>query len=34
MSRSERIYGVLLLAYPKEFRKDRGAEMTQVFSVW
>src|SRR5829696_10493989 len=31
MSRSERIYGVLLLAYPKEVGKDRGAEMTQVF---
>ena len=31
MSWSERVYRVLLLAYPREFRRDRGAEMTQVF---
>jgi hypothetical protein len=31
MSRSERIYRVLLLAYPQEFRKDCGAEMVQAF---
>jgi hypothetical protein len=31
MSRSERVYRVLLLAYPREFRRDRGSEMAQVF---
>jgi hypothetical protein len=31
MSRSERVYRVLILAYPREFRRDRGAEMVQVF---
>jgi hypothetical protein len=31
MSRSERIYQALLLAYPREFRRDHGAEMVQVF---
>ena len=30
-SRSERIYGALLLAYPREFRRDCGAEMVQAF---
>ena len=33
MSRSERVYRVLLLAYPGEFRRDRGAEMVQVFGL-
>ena len=31
MSRSERVYRVLLLAYPREFRRDCGAEMIQAF---
>jgi hypothetical protein len=31
MSRSERVYGMLLLAYPREFRRDCGAEMVQAF---
>ena len=31
MSRSERVYRLLLLAYPREFRRDRGVEMAQVF---
>lgn len=31
MSRSERVYRVLLLAYPREFRRDRGSEMAQLF---
>src|SRR5215212_10959912 len=31
MSRSERVYRVLLLAYPREFRRDCGTEMVQVF---
>lgn len=31
MSRSERVYEVLLLAYPKEFRRDYGVEMVKAF---
>lgn len=31
MSRSERVYRLLLLAYPREFRKECGAGMAQVF---
>jgi hypothetical protein len=31
MSRSERAYKMLLLAYPREFRKDYGAGMVQAF---
>jgi hypothetical protein len=31
MSRSERVYRVLLLAYPREFRRECGAEMVQAF---
>jgi hypothetical protein len=31
MSRSERVYRVLLLAYPREFRRDCGTEMVQAF---
>ena len=31
MSRSERVYRVLLLAYPGEFRKECGAQMVQAF---
>ena len=31
MSRSERVYRVLLLAYPREFRRGCGAEMAQAF---
>ncbi|HEX2741005.1 MAG TPA: hypothetical protein VHM69_11205 [Rubrobacter sp.] len=31
MSRSERVYWLLLLAYPREFRRDCGVEMAQVF---
>jgi hypothetical protein len=31
MSRSERVYRVLLLAYPREFRRDCGVEMVQAF---
>ena len=31
MSRSELTYGVLLLAYPREFRRRYGDEMVQVF---
>jgi hypothetical protein len=28
---SERVYRVLLLAYPREFRREHGAQMAQVF---
>ena len=28
---SERAYGVLLLAYPREFRREYGAQMAQAF---
>jgi hypothetical protein len=31
LSVSERIYRALLVAYPRGFRRDRGAEMAQVF---
>ena len=31
MSRCERVYGMLLLAYPKEFRRDYGPQMEQAF---
>jgi hypothetical protein len=31
VSGSERIYGALLAAYPKEFRRAHGREMAQVF---
>ena len=31
MSLSERVYQLLLLAYPREFRRDYGAEMVRVF---
>ncbi len=31
MSRSGRVYGVLLLAYPREFRRRFGGEMAQAF---
>jgi hypothetical protein len=31
MSRSERVYRVLLLAYPREFRRDYGSQMEQLF---
>jgi hypothetical protein len=31
MSRSERVFRVLLLAYPRDFRRDCGAEMVQAF---
>ena len=31
LSGSERIYGALLAAYPKEFRRAHGREMAQVF---
>ena len=31
MSRSERVYRVLLLAYPSGFRRDYGAEMVRAF---
>ena len=31
VSGSERIYGALLAAYPKEFRRAHGGEMAQVF---
>ncbi|MDQ3864006.1 MAG: hypothetical protein M3317_11000 [Actinomycetota bacterium] len=31
MSRSERVYRLVLLAYPKEFRRDFGGEMVQAF---
>ena len=31
MSRSERVYRVLLLVYPREFRDSYGPQMTQVF---
>jgi len=31
MSRSERVYRALLLAYPREFRRDCGDEMVQAF---
>jgi hypothetical protein len=31
MSRSERVYTVLLLAYPREFRRRFGDEMAQAF---
>ena len=36
MPRSERAYGILLLAYPREFRNRYGGEMVQVFgdSCW
>jgi len=31
MSRPERVYRVLLLAYPREFRRDYGPQMEQAF---
>lgn len=31
MSRSERLYQALLVAYPREFRRDHGTEMVRVF---
>lgn len=31
MSRSERVYRVLLLAYPREFRRDYGLQMVRAF---
>ena len=31
MSRSERAYKMLLMAYPREFRRDYGAGMVQAF---
>ena len=31
MSRSERVYGMLLLARPRQFRRDYGAEMVRAF---
>jgi hypothetical protein len=31
MSRSERVYRALLLAYPKEFRREYGSQMKQAF---
>ena len=31
MSRSERVYRALLLAYPKEFRREYGSQMEQAF---
>lgn len=31
MSRSERVYGVLLVAYPREFRRRYGGEMVRAF---
>jgi len=31
MSRSERVYRALLLAYPKEFRREYGPQMEQAF---
>jgi hypothetical protein len=31
MPRSERVYGMLLLVYPREFRRRYGGEMVQVF---
>ena len=33
MSRSERVYRVLLLAYPRKFRRDCGVEMVQAFGA-
>ncbi len=31
MSRSERVYRMLLLAYPRDFRREYGAQMEQAF---
>lgn len=31
LSISERVYGALLVAYPKEFRNEYGPQMAQVF---
>jgi len=31
MSRSERVYRVLLLAYPRKFRREYGPQMEQAF---
>lgn len=31
MSRSESVYRVLLLAYPREFRREYGSRMEQTF---
>ena len=31
MSRSERVYRTLLLAYPEEFRREYGPQMEQAF---
>jgi hypothetical protein len=31
MSRPERVYRVLLLAYPREFRREYGPQMEQAF---
>ena len=31
MSRSERIYRALLMAYPAEFRREYGEQMEQAF---
>ena len=31
MSHSERVYGMLLLAYPRDFRREYGLQMEQAF---